>query len=542
MTTHQTELERGRAAYAALAWTEARDALERAGRTGALGGEDLERLATAGYMLGLAGAFLDDLERAHRRYVEQGAALRAARCAVYLGIHLAIRGETGRATGWFGRAQRLVEAEAGDCAERGYLLLPVAYRSEAAGDNEAAGRAAAAAVEVAARFGEPDLLALAMQSQGRNLIKGGRVEEGLALLDEAMVAAAAGELSPVVTGIVYCGVIAGCDVAYDLRRAQEWTDALARWCERQPDMVSFSGRCLAHRAEIMQVHGAWEQALAEAARARERCERSMDRTDEGEALYRQAEVHRLRGDAAAAEVAYRDASARGREPQPGLALLRLAQGDAETAAGAVRRALGETAEPLERAKLLPARAEIALARGAVADAREACDELAAIAARYASPVLGAISGQVLGAVALAEGDPDGALPPLRGALRIWQRVDAPYEVARTRLLIGLACRALGDEDTARLELDAARDAFEGLGAAPDLARLAPARRGDGGALTPRELEVLRLVAAGRSNRQIAAELVVSEHTVARHVQNILGKLRVSSRTAAAAFAFERGLV
>ena len=258
---------------------------------------------------------------------------------------------------------------------------------------------------MAARFGEPDLLALAMQSQGRNLIKGGRVEEGLALLDEAMVAAAAGELSPVVTGIVYCGVIAGCDVAYDLRRAQEWTDALARWCERQPDMVPFSGRCLAHRAEIMQVHGAWEQALAEAARARERSERSMDRTDEGEALYRQAEVHRLRGDAAAAEAAYRDASARGREPQPGLALLRLAQGDAEAAAGAIRRALGETAEPLERAKLLPARAEIALARGAVADAREACDELAAIAARYASPVLGAISGQVLGAVALAEGDP-----------------------------------------------------------------------------------------------------------------------------------------
>ena len=542
MTTHQTELERGRAAYAALAWTEARDALERAGRTGALGGEDLERLATAGYMLGLAGAFLDDLERAHRRYVDQGAPLRAARCAVYLGIHLAIRGETGRATGWFGRAQRLVEAEEGDCAERGYLLLPVAYRSEAAGDNEAAGRAAAAAVAVAARFGEPDLLALAMQSQGRNLIKGGRVEEGLALLDEAMVAAAAGELSPVVTGIVYCGVIAGCDVAYDLRRAQEWTDALARWCERQPDMVSFSGRCLAHRAEIMQVHGAWEQALAEAARARERSERSMDRTDEGEALYRQAEVHRLRGDAAAAEAAYRDASARGREPQPGLALLRLAQGDAETAAGAVRRALGETPEPLERAKLLPARAEIALGCGAVADAREACDELAAIAARYASPVLGAISGQVLGAVALAEGDPDAALPALRGALRIWQRVDAPYEVARTRLLVGLACRALGDEDTARLELDAARDTFEALGAAPDLARLAPARRGDGGALTPRELEVLRLVAAGRSNRQIAAELVVSEHTVARHVQNILGKLRVSSRTAAAVFAFERGLV
>ena len=493
-------------------------------------------------MLGRLDDFLSCLERAHREHAEGGDRLRAARCAVFLGMHLAVRGEMGRATGWFGRAQRLVEGAGGDSAERGYLLLPIAIQSEMAGDNEAGLAAAESAAEVALRFRDPDLLALAVQLQGRNLIKGGRVEEGLALLDEAMLAVAAEELAPIITGIVYCGVIAGCEEAYDLRRAQEWTDALSRWCERQPEMVAFSGRCLAHRAEIMQVHGAWGDALAEAHRARERCERAMSPMDAGQALYLQGEVHRLRGDFAAAEDAYRDANRSGREPQPGLALLRLAQGDAGAAAGAIYRAIAESAEPLERARLLPACAEIAVAAGDGEAARGAADELAEIAERYRSPMLSAISGQVLGAVDLAAGAPSAALLPLRRALRIWQELGAPYEAARTRVLVGMACRALGDEDTAGLELEAARGAFEQLGAAPDLARIAPAAGRQAHDLTPRELDVLRLVAAGRSNRQIAAELVVSEHTVARHVQNILAKLRVPSRTAAAAFAFEHGLL
>ena len=517
-------------------------ALERADRDAPLGGEDLERLATSAYMLGRFDDFLGALERAHRAHADGGDPLRAARCATFLGLHLAVRGEMGRATGWFGRAQRLVEAEERESAERGYLLLPVAIQSEMAGDNEAGLAAAESAAEVALRFRDPDLLALAVQLQGRNLIKGGRVEEGLALLDEAMLAVAAEELAPIITGIVYCGVIAGCEEAYDLRRAQEWTDALSRWCERQPEMVAFSGRCLAHRAEIMQVHGAWGDALAEAHRARERCERAMSPMDAGQALYLQGEVHRLRGDFAAAEDAYRDANRSGREPQPGLALLRLAQGDAGAAGGAIHRAIAESAEPLERARLLPACAEIAVAAGDAEAARGAADELAEIAERYRSPMLSAISGQVLGAVELAEGAPSAALLPLRRALRIWQELGAPYEAARTRVLVGMACRALGDEDTAGLELEAARGAFEQLGAAPDLARIAPAAGRETHDLTPRELDVLRLVAAGRSNRQIAAELVVSEHTVARHVQNILAKLRVPSRTAAAAFAFEHGLL
>ncbi len=536
------ELERGREAFAGLAWADARDAFARADRVAPLRPEDVERLGTSTYMLGDVDGALAFLERAHRAYLEDGQPLRAARCAIFLGIQVASRGETGRATGWFGRAHRLVEGEGGDCPERGYLMLPVAYQNEAAGDNEAAREAAAAAAEVGARFREPDLLGLAMQSQGRNLIKTGRVEEGLAVLDEAMLTLAAGELSPVVTGIVYCGVIAGCEAAYDLRRAHEWTDALSHWCDRQPDMVSFSGRCLAHRAEIMRIHGAWAEALIEAERARDRCERGMNRRDAGQALYQQAEIHRLRGEFDAARAAYRDANALGREPQPGFALLRLAEGDAQAAAQAIRRAVVESAEPLERARLLPALAEIAIATGDGDGAMRAAGELAELAERYRSVVLGAIAGQVLGAVELAGGDALAALPPLRRALRVWQEFEAPYEAARTRVLVGLACRALGDEDTAALELEAARGVFEQLGAGPDLARLLPPGRRDEHALTPRELDVLRLVAAGRSNRQIAVELVVSEHTVARHVQNILAKLRVPSRTAAAAFAFEHDLV
>jgi ATP/maltotriose-dependent transcriptional regulator MalT len=272
----------------------------------------------------------------------------------------------------------------------------------------------------------------------------------------------------------------------------------------------------------------------------------MDLAAAGQALYQQGEVHRLRGDLAAAEAAYREANRCGREPQPGLALLRLSQGEVHAAAGAIRRALGETAEPLKRARQLPAFAEIMLACGNVEEARAACDELDAIAAAARSAMLGATAGQVRGAVELAEGEPRAALASLRAALRAWQELGSPYQVARTRILIGEGCRALGDEDTAALELEGARGDLEALGAAPELARVAALAGGveppGGHALTARELEVLRLVAAGKSNRQIAAELVLSEHTVARHVQNILGKLRVPSRTAAAAFAFEHRLV
>jgi DNA-binding CsgD family transcriptional regulator len=539
--------ERGRAAYARRAWSEAHDALALADAAEPLAPDDLERLATAAYMLGRDDAHAQAMERAHHRRLGEDDVPGAARCAFWIGIHLLLRGEGGPAAGWFGRAGRLLERAGRDCVESGFLLIPRVFEHAAAGERDAAIAVAGEAAAIGERFGEPDLFALASHEQGLLLIRDGRVAEGLRLLDEAMVAVTAGELSPIVNGFVYCGVITGCQAAYEPRRAQEWTAALTRWCAEQPDLVSFSGTCLVHRAEIMQLRGAWPDALAEARRAAERSGLAANRAAAAEAAYRQGEVHRLRGESAAAEAAYHAARRDGHEPQPGLALLRLDEGNGDAAAAAIRRALSETTDRAARAGLLPAYVEIMLATGDLGAARAGCDELDAIAGRWRSDLLGAMAAHARGAVALADGDARAALVSLRRAAQAWRALEAPYETARARVLVGLACRALGDGDTAGLELAAAADAFAELGAAPDLARArahagAAAPRDAYGGLTTRELEVLRLVAAGRSNRAIAAELVISEHTVARHVQNLFAKLGVSSRAAATAAAFEHELL
>jgi DNA-binding NarL/FixJ family response regulator len=538
------ELERGRESYARREWLDAYTALAAADRTAPLEAEDLELLAIAASMVGRMDDYANALERAHHAHLQNGEGLPAAGCAIMLGMNLAVRGEIGPAGGWFGRAERLVDREGRDCRERGYLMLPVAFQREAMGDLEGSLAAASAAAEIGERFRDRGLFAVATHIQGLVRIKQTRVEEGLRLFDEAMLAVTAGDVEPpFLCGAVYCGVIAGCEEAFEPRRAHEWTNALARWCEEQPQMVSFTGRCLAHRAGILQLHGEWRDALAEARLARERCEQAMNRAATGQAYYQQGELHRLQGDFAAADEAFRDANRFGREPQPGLALLRLAQGDANAAAAAIRRAVGEAVEPMKRAVLLPAYAEIMLAVGEVEQARSACVELDEVATATGSAMLSALAAHVRGAVALAKGEPDAALVSLRHAAQVWQELQAPYESARVRVLVAQACRALGDAGTADLELEAARDAFEQLGASPDLARLdvgqAPADRHG---LSARELEVLSLVAAGKTNREIASALVVSEHTVARHVQNIFAKLGVSSRTAAAAFAYEHELV
>jgi DNA-binding CsgD family transcriptional regulator len=538
------DLERGRESYARKAWLDAYEALSSADRSTPLRPEDLELLATSASMIGRMDEYLALLERAHHAHLDAGDHLAAARSAGWIGMTLAIRGEIGPAGGWFARSERLVAQEERDCVERGWLLLPVAFRLEFGGDHDGAQEAAAAAADYADRFGDPDLAAVARHLQGLSRIKQGSFDDGLALMDEAMVVVTADAVSPIVAGIVYCGVIASCEEAFEVRRAREWTNALTRWCEGQPQMVSFTGRCLAHRAGIMQMHGEWRDALDEARLARERCEQAMNRAAAGQALYQQGELHRLQGHSELAEAAYREASQFGREPQPGLALLRLAQGDRDAASAAISRGLEETTDPLRRAALLPAYVEIMLSAGDVDEARRASGELEELAAGSGRPMLEAIAAQVRGAVELGEGDPRAALEPLRRACRLWQELDAPYEVARVRRLVGLACRELGDDDSAALELEAARAAFEQLGAAPDLARLdsLAGETEETYGLSARELEVLRHVAAGKTNREIAAELVVSEHTVARHLQNIRTKLGVSSRTAAAAFAFEHKLV
>jgi ATP/maltotriose-dependent transcriptional regulator MalT len=538
-------LERGRQAYARRAWKDSYELLQRADDAAPLETRDLALLATSAFMLGRDDEYLSLLERAHHAHLDAGEVLPAVRNAVWMGLILVSRGEMGPGGGWIGRAQRLIESEPGDSIERGYLLMPLAYQHEASGDFMSAAAVAADAASMAVRFGHADGFALATHIQGDMLIKAGRVREGLSLLDEAMVAVTAGELSPIVTGIVYCGVILTCQGVYEVRRAREWTAALTRWCEGQPDVLAFTGRCLVHRAEIMQLNGDWRDALEEAQRARQRFIETRNEGRVGLAVYREAELQRLVGNFEDAEDAYREASRCGWEPQPGLAQLRLAQGRVDVALSTIRRVLDETTEPLKRAGLLPACVEITLAAGDVDAAGLASLELEQLADRYESTMLDGMVAHARGAVLLAEGDARASLAALRRAADVWRELEAPYEVARTRELVGLACRALGDDDAATLELDAARAAFEKLKAAPDAIRVAAlttTAHAPAHGLTAREVEVLRLVASGRSNKQIASELVISEHTVARHVQNIFAKLDVSSRTAAVSFAFEHELV
>jgi DNA-binding CsgD family transcriptional regulator len=538
-------LERGRDAYAGRAWAQAHELLHRADETEPLAPADLDLLATAAYMLGRDEEWVAAHERAHHLHLEAGDVEQAARAAFWIGLSFALRGDLGPAEGWFGRAQRLLDERDADCVERGFLLVAYGNGLLEAGEATAAEAAGTDAAAIAQRFGNRDLFALAVLLQGQAAAVEARMNEGLPLMDEAMVAVMTEELSPVVCGIAYCSVILTCQQVFELRRAREWTLALDRWRRQQPDMIAFTGRCMVHRAEILQLGGSWAEALEE---ARQACQRFVetDSPNAGLALYREAELLRLQGDLDGAEGAYRAASRAGWDPQPGLAQLRLAQGSVDSAAAAVRRAVAERSDPLGRAQVLPATVEIMLAAAEIDEARAACDELEAVASRYASAMLDAIVAFERGAVELAAGDPPRALTSLRRALEAWRALGAPYEVARTRVLIGEACRALDDTDACTLELEAALADFVRLGALPDAARVeellgrAPDRADRG--LSPREHEVLRLLAAGKSNREIAAALVISEHTVARHVQNIFAKLRVSSRTAATAFAFEHDLV
>lgn len=535
-------LERGHAHYERQEWGGAFLALSLADRAAPLAAGDLELLAMSAYLIGRDDDYLRTLERAHQAHLVSNDRRRAVRCAFWLGFRLLLRGEMARATGWFARAQRLLRAEDKGCAEQGYLLTPTVEQQIDAGELEAAYAGAARAADIGERCGDADLIACARHQQGRIRVEQGRVEEGLALLDEVMVAAAAGELSLLVTGLMYCSVIQACQSVYALGRAREWTAALTRWCE--PEMAAFTGVCRVHRAEILQLHGDWQGAIEEAQRARERTEGIARRTAAA-AFYQQAEVHRLRGEFAAAERAYRSASGDGFDPQPGLALLRLAERHPAAAAAAISRALGATTDRLGRVRLLPACVEIMLAAGDLQGADGRCAELEATAQTFNTDALGAMAAHARGAVQLAKGAVEDALCSLRHAFDFWQRAEAPYHAARARELAGLACRSLGDEEGAALELVAAAAVYRSLGATPDLVRLASAQRTSPErlhGLTKREQQVLRLVAAGDTNKAIAGELFLSERTIERHLSNIFTKLDLSTRAAATAWAYEHGLI
>jgi DNA-binding CsgD family transcriptional regulator len=516
------EVDRARDAVRREAWAEAYERLRALDPAG-LEPRDLEALADAAWWLSRSDESIANRQRAYAGYMAAGENPRAAWCAGRLCLEHFFRGEAALAAGWLSRAQRLLRGRP-ERVEHGYLAAVESTLARAHGQNEEAVARAERATEVGLRFGDRDLVAMGIHLHGLGLIDAGRVAEGMALLDEAMTSVVAGELGTFYTGVVYCNVIAACLEVSDVGRLGEWNEAARQWCESLPPDAPFPAICRVNRA-------ASEVRFNPRVAAR--------------AFYETGEIRRRVGNLPGAEEAFARAHELGLQPQPGLALLRLAQGKPDAALQALRVALAdEPAGRPRRARLLAAQVEVALAAGDLDAAGWASRELDGIAGRLGTPALDAAAGTAGGALRLAEGDLPGALERLRAACATWQELRLPYETAQARMLYGTALRRAGMEEDALLELRAALAAFERLGAAGDAGRTATLLGGRDDlprGLTAREAEVLRLVAAGKTNREVAAALVISEHTVARHVQNIFAKLDVSSRSAATAFAFEHGL-
>jgi DNA-binding CsgD family transcriptional regulator len=544
--SHMRDVEtlgRARKAFEQKRWTESYRLFEAADVEAPLEPEDLERLATAAYLMGRDDESEAFWARAHQTFLDRADPEGAARSAGWLAFGLLHRGARAPASGWLARAERILDEAQLDSVVRGYLLIPTAIQHIVQGDPAAGHAAFNQAAQIASRFGDRDLASIACHGRGRSLIRLGNTREGMALLDEAMVALIAGEVSPMVAGDTFCSVLEGCQEIFDLRRAYEWTTSLERWCATQPDLVRYRGECLLYRAEVMQLRGRWNDAAQD---ARDACELLTSRPAAGAAFYRLGEIHRLRGEFAKADAAYTHANERGQKPQPGLSLLRLAQGQIEAAAGSIRSVLLDTRAQSTRARILAAAVEILLAAGDLEHPRAAATELAEIARALGAPLLSATSAHATGAVLLAEGNIADASMSLRQAWDIWRDLEMPYEEAHTCLLIAAVCEQRGDQDGRRLELENARRLFRQLNAESCLARIAEqANRGTRqsvGSLSEREVQVLRLLAAGKTNRAIADELFISEKTVARHVSNIFDKLGVSSRTGATAWAFQHNVI
>jgi DNA-binding CsgD family transcriptional regulator/tetratricopeptide (TPR) repeat protein len=530
-----SELDRAREAVVAREWEVAHAAYRSCED---LSGADLDAFGEAAHWLGRPDESIVAYTEAYRLHREAGDDRRASSSALLVASHLRLQGARVEADGWLARSMRLL-SEVEEGVVHGYSLhleIPTLL----AVDPVAAAESARRMQHLGDRHGDESLVALGAYYEGRALVKQARVREGLAMLDEAMLAALSDTLKPIWTGVIYCGLLEACHELVDLRRAHEWTEAMTRWCAPLPAASLYPGICRVHRVEILDLRGEWEDAEAAASAA---CQDlvGIDVFAVADGHYAIGELRRRRGDAAAEE-AYLRAHEAGRDPQPGLALLRLTQGRTEAASASIEAALAACAGGrLERARLLAAQVDIALAAGDVGVADAASEELAEIATAFESEGLRAVSNRCRGAVGLAKGQPVLALGSLRLAFAAWQELDVPYEVARTRVLLAHAYRLLDDDDAAARECAAARRVFVRLRADPDL-RALDARDARPGGLTPREVEVLRLVASGRSNRELAATLVISEKTVARHVANIYAKLGISSRSAATSFAHEHALV
>ena len=540
-------LEAARAAAADRAWSDAFEALRTVDQADGLAPPDLERLAVAAHMTGRREDALAAMERLHHRLLDDEDVGAAAAWAVWLAILHFQRGAAAQGSGWMARAGRLLDDLPEVGPEHGLAKVPVALQALGGDDPDTALAIFREVTAIGERFGDREVTVMGLLGQGQALVASGEVEPGLALLDEAMVTVTTGHVLPVLPGIVYCAVILACRDVFDLRGAQEWTAALSRWCTRQQDLKPYRGQCLVHRSEIMQLRGDWSAAMDEVATA---CSHLADLPGDpaiGMAHYQQAELLRLRGDLDEAEASYREAGTWGHPVHPGLALLRLAQGRYEDAAAAIRRVMTQVeGDRVRRSAVLAAHVDIMLACGEVQDAESGVDELEAIAADFDSLFLEAQAARGRGAVCLAAGDHAAACVALRRAWRSWHQLDAPYEAARVRLLMARTLRAMEDHDTADMEVDAARHVFEELGAIPALAEATQLSRTPEvavpGGLTPREVEVLRLVATGATNRQVADDLVISEKTVARHLSNMFTKLDLPSRAAATAWAYEHDIV
>lgn len=534
------ELLVAREAYDRGDWA---DALQGLRGKGGLGADDTLALATSAYLMGNVDEAIRALQGGYQDMIKNGDSLGAVRFGFWLALILNVRGDVAIGTGWVARGQRLLENEPADLPERAYLLIHNFFQYLERGDVATAFETAGRVVELARRFGNDDLVALGLMCQGRVRIYSGQVREGLAVLDEAMVGISAGEASPIIAGMVYCSMIEACQEVSDFSRAASWTSALTRWCDTQPGLVPYTGQCSLHRGQIMRLHGAYDEALGEFARAQRRYRLEGTTAPAALALTEQGDVLRIQGKLDEAEDCYRQSAELGYEPQPGLALCWLARGRTPAAVSAMRRLLAETQGPVGRSRMLPGGVHVMVAAALIDEAREHADELAEIASLFGNPAVRAMAAYARATVELASGQVVEALSQARESTRLWSDIGAPYEAARARVLVARALRELGDEDSATGELAVAGRAFAEVGAAPAaqevdklLGRARP------GGLTEREIEVLSLVAEGKSNYEIARVLVLSQKTVERHLSNIFSKLDVSSRTAAAAYAHDHGLM